>query len=76
MPIQYKKSVAHLTGVCTVEEAEQLLAWALAHPSARADLSRCDHVHSAVLQVLLATGLKVSRPPAAPRLAGLFDSAR
>lgn len=75
MPIQYRKSVAHLTGVCSVEEAEQLLAWTLSHPSAKADLSKCDHLHCAVLQVLLATGLKVSRPPAAPRLAALFAPA-
>lgn len=75
MPVQYKKGAVHLNGVCAVEEAEQLLAWVLSHPGAKADLSRCEHLHSAVLQVLLASDLVVSRPPSQARLADLLAAA-
>lgn len=64
MPVQYKKTVAQLTGSCTVEEAEGLVEWLAANPRGRVNLRDCEHLHTAVLQVLLALRPPVSAPPA------------
>jgi hypothetical protein len=44
-----------LDGRCSVEDAEPLLQLLNATPQALCDWSRCSHLHTAVLQVLLAT---------------------
>jgi hypothetical protein len=63
MPIQFLARSAKLTDVVTVEEAEGLLQWILAHPKGKLDLARCTHVHTAALQVLLALRPPVSSLP-------------
>jgi hypothetical protein len=65
MPIEFSDDRALLNGVCCVEEAEGLLSWVLQHPGAAVDAAACEHLHSAVLQVLMAR-----RPP----LAAIPDS--
>ena len=50
-----------LEGVCPVEEAETLLQLLQATPAATVDWTACTRLHTAVIQVLLATG---------PRLVG------
>lgn len=64
----YKKTVAVLEGVCTVEEAEDLLIWLQNRPRAKVNLKRCTHLHAALLQVLMATGVPVSAWPEDPGL--------
>ncbi len=63
MPIEYKKTVAVLSGICTVEEAEELLEWLHAHPGGKVNLKDLEHPHTAVLQVLMALRPSVSVPP-------------
>ena len=46
--------VAIFVGVCDVEEAEPLLEWLRLTEAPKVDLARCDHVHTAILQTLLA----------------------
>ncbi|GAB6042831.1 hypothetical protein [Endothiovibrio diazotrophicus] len=58
MPLSYDEQTISIEGVCGVEEAESLLEWLNAHPDGAIDLLRCEHIHSAPLQVLLA-----ARPP-------------
>ena len=43
-----------LEGVCRVEDAEPLLRWLQAEPGRIVDLSAVEHLHAAVLQVLMA----------------------
>jgi hypothetical protein len=43
-----------LHGSCPVDEAEQLQRMLLSDPSAKVDWSQCNHLHSAVLQIVLA----------------------
>jgi len=43
-----------LEGPCPVEDAEPLLQLLQATPGARCDWTRCGHLHSAVIQVILA----------------------
>lgn len=54
MPVNCTAEVAQITGVGTVEEAETLLTWLQEHPHGQVDLSECTHLHSAVVQVLMA----------------------
>ena len=43
-----------LEGSCPVEEAEQLLQMLQSTPGAPCDLTRCNHLHTAVVQIILA----------------------
>jgi hypothetical protein len=43
-----------LEGSCPAEDAEPLLQLLQATPEARLDWARCGHLHTAVLQVILA----------------------
>lgn len=62
MAIRYLKTYAALEGQVTAEDAETLQHWLQAHKQPRVHLGKCEHVHAAVLQVLLAL-----RPGIAPR---------
>ena len=45
-----------LDGVCAVEEAESLLQMLQATPSALLDWTQCRQLHTAVFQVIMASG--------------------
>jgi hypothetical protein len=51
------RGIVILDGVCTVEDAEPLLQMLQATPGAVADWTRCRHLHTAVLQVIIASGI-------------------
>lgn len=63
MPIRFKKNAVLCEQSCTVEEALPLLEFLQAHPAARVDLRACTHMHTAVLQVLMALGPKLAALP-------------
>jgi len=69
MPLDLTDTVARLSGVVTVQEAEPLLEWVQAHPNGTLDLADCEHLHTAVLQVLLRTGAVRQLEPTDPDLA-------
>lgn len=69
MPIHFKRDLAVFEGICRVEDAESLLAWRIKHPKGTLDLSGCEHIHSAVLQVMLAGDIPLASLPGSPRLA-------
>ena len=69
MGIRYLKRHAALEGVVSVDDAEALLQWLRAQPDPAVHLGKCEHVHAAVLQVLLALRPKVLTPPREPWLA-------
>jgi len=69
MPISYKKTVAVLEGHCGIDEAETLLGWLLENPKGKLNLKRCSHLHTAVLQVMMALSPKVSAWPEDPTIA-------
>lgn len=56
MPMELTETAAVLEGVCEVAEAEALLSWLQSHPQGRVDITRCAHLHTAILQVLMAAG--------------------
>ncbi|HEX2808732.1 MAG TPA: hypothetical protein VHN80_21425 [Kineosporiaceae bacterium] len=69
MPVTLSRSVATLTGVVSVDDAEPLSEWlrATRHPKVR--LAGCTNLHTAALQALLAARPAVISPPAEPFLA-------
>lgn len=51
-----------LDGVCPVEDAELLLRMAQTMPAAVLDWTQCRQLHTAVLQVVLASGIATIGP--------------
>lgn len=70
--IRLDGTTIHLDGVCPVEEAERLLELIQAGTAADLDLGGCRSVHTAVLQLLLASSLPIRVPPADSQLAALL----
>ena len=54
MTVIYHRKKAVIEGVCTVEEAEDLLQWLIKHPGRNVDLQGAQHLHTAVVQALMA----------------------
>ena len=54
MELTMAHGMASVSYTHLVEDAEGLLAWLQSHPKGTLDLSRCEHLHAANLQVLMA----------------------
>ena len=64
MSIRYLKRHAALEGIVGVDDAEALTQWLLKQAAPAVHLGKCEHLHGAVLQVLLALQPKlVALPP-------------
>ncbi|MEK8086314.1 hypothetical protein WNB94_07860 [Aquabacterium sp. A3] len=59
MGIRYLKKHAALEDIVTVEDAEGLFDWLKQQAKPAVNLSKCVHLHAAVLQVLLMVRPKV-----------------
>lgn len=75
MTIRYLKKYAALEGNVSVEDAEALAQWLQKQKAPVVHLGKCEHVHSAVLQVLLALRPKLAVAPADRLLAGVLGAA-
>jgi hypothetical protein len=75
MTIRYLKKHAALEGVVGVDDAEALAQWLLRQAAPAVHLGKCEHLHGAVLQVLLALRPKLSEPPADALLAAVLARA-
>lgn len=76
MPIDLDDQRARLTGNVGVDDLDALAAWSPSDPvTAAVDLAGCRHLHAAVLQHLLARGLRVAALPEDPILAAAIDHA-
>ena len=51
-----------LQGHCSVEDAEPLFQMLQANPEAAVDWSGCTHVHTAIVQLLMAAGRHFTGP--------------
>ncbi len=74
MAIRYLKQHAALDGQISVEDAEALARWLGEQTRPMVDLKRCEGLHAAVLQVLLALRPRLKHPPGDERLAHLLLS--
>jgi hypothetical protein len=64
--------VLHLQEVCDVEEAETLLAALQAGEVTGLDLGHCRRLHTAVMQLVLVSGVPIVVPPDDPTLVALL----
>jgi hypothetical protein len=69
MTIRYLKKYAALEGHVGVDDAEALGQWLRNQNAPAVHLGKCEQVHAAVLQVLMALQPRVSAAPADPWLA-------
>ena len=72
MTIRYLKKHAALEGIVGVDDAEALTQWLLRQTAPAVHLGKCEHLHGAVVQVLLALRPKLTVPPADPLLASVL----
>ena len=68
MPIEYLADHVRFHDRISAEEAEALLQWLQAHERATVQLGAATHMHTAVLQVLLAARCAIALLPEEPRL--------
>ena len=54
MSITYIENKAKFSDAVSAEEAETFLEWIVSRDKAFVDMSECSHIHTAVLQVLMA----------------------
>ncbi|MFC7335421.1 hypothetical protein [Rhodocista pekingensis] len=72
--IVHDGAVVRLEGHCAVEEAETLLETMQNEAVTMLDLGRCQGMHTAVLQLIRASGVPVVALPADALLAGLLSA--
>jgi hypothetical protein len=75
MAIRYLKKFAALEGIVAVDDAEALAQWLQQHKAPAVHLGRCEHLHAAVLQVLLALRPRITAAPADAVLAEVLEGA-
>ena len=75
MSIESKKNAITLSGIVTVEEAENLLELLQKKPNAKLDLPACTHLHTANLQVLMAARPAIAHCPDNPELRVWIENA-
>lgn len=63
MPLEFRRSEVCLSGSCTAEEALDLAEWLAKRKRSKANLADCTHLHTALLQTLLAYKVQISAPP-------------
>jgi len=68
MAIKYKKNKALFRDLVSVEEAEALLEWLQKTKHAIIDFTEASHIHTAVIQVLLAGDITVAAWSKSPQL--------
>ncbi len=74
MPLEFKRNIALLREVVSIEEAETLLEWLQKKANPKVDLAGCHHLHPANLQILLAAHVTVIAWPADAVFAGWLQS--
>ena len=72
MPILTEGDIARIDGAASVEEAETLVAFLEGAAGRRVDLSAATHLHTAVLQVLMAYRPTATALPGDPDLNALL----
>ena len=63
MPICYEGETATLRGQCGVAEIDELVPFLERHPDATVSLDGCQHMHTAVFQLLRSRRTKVTGTP-------------
>ena len=75
MAIEFGKTTARVDGRCDAEDVPTLVEWLHGRKRPRINLSGCTHVHTAVLQALMAARVEVSKAPSDPALSQFVHAA-
>ena len=59
MAIRYTDQTVVMDGVCTIEEVDGLISFLERTPGATVSLQSCEHVHTAIVQVLISHKVKL-----------------
>jgi hypothetical protein len=73
MSVLFDGNVARLHGDCPVADAETLATGLQAYPDCKIDLSAAGHLHTAVVQILLAFDAEISGNPTDAFLTGVLS---
>jgi hypothetical protein len=63
MGMTTKKNIVSFHDSVGIEATEELLDWLRKHPKGKVNLAACTHLHTALLQVLLAARIPVAAWP-------------
>lgn len=74
MGIRYLKNSATLQGWVSAEDAEILQEWLKSRSGSAVNVTRCQQMHAAVLQVLLALRPRITGQPADPWLQAVLTA--
>ncbi len=72
MSVAQEGSILYLEGLCRVEDAETLTALLQRMPGSTVDLTRCQGLHAAVVQAILAFAPPLTGSPGEPFLRDLL----
>ncbi len=75
MAITYDKKLAVFQEAISIEEADGLMEWLIKTPKSKIDLTQCQHLHAAILQVLMAAKPVISAWPQDENLQAWLASA-
>jgi sialic acid synthase SpsE len=59
MTIRFEGDEIVMSGVCAIEEIEELMGFLEQHKQAHVNLAQCEHMHTALLQLLMQYHVKV-----------------
>ena len=68
MAIEFNDAVVKFEGHCRLEEASALFEWLEQTPAAKIDLTDCERIHTAILQILMVAKPELLASPANPFL--------
>ncbi|BAU22811.1 hypothetical protein THC_0415 [Caldimicrobium thiodismutans] len=63
MPLQIKNRIVKFIDIVTIEDTETLFNWFLEKKQGKIDMSKCRHIHTAILQLLMIFKPKIEKLP-------------
>ena len=75
MTIEYSKKIAVFGESATIDEADTFWEWLINHSDKSVDLSACTYVHTVILQLLMASKVKIKAWPSHTALRSLLQTA-
>jgi len=63
MPLEFRADEVALLGTCVAEDALELAEWLCRTPAPKVNLSDCSHLHTSLLQTLIAYAPEISAAP-------------
>ncbi len=75
MTIEYKKRLAIVGESATIDDADLFWDWLMKNPKGRIDLSACTYLHTVILQLIMASTVKIKAWPADTELHSIMETA-